>query len=103
MGQSVTFLASLPDILSAVKAGGDGMRVQFDIPETEKANAIPLLALFGVVLRVTIEVVAGPEKQVASGERERTIPARTKRKSTWKAAEEQGIDDASGESAIAES
>ncbi len=54
---SITFLASLPEILSAVKAGGDGMRVQLDIPESEKANAIPLLALFGTVLRVTIEIV----------------------------------------------
>ena len=73
---SITFLASLPDIQSAIKAGGDGMRVQFDIPETEKANAIPLLALFGVVLRVTIEV----EREGFSGGSERQSPDRRKAK-----------------------
>lgn len=54
---SITFLASMPPIQSAVKVSGDGngMRIQLDVPEKEMANAVELLALRGVVLRVTIE------------------------------------------------
>ena len=73
---SITFLASLPDIQSAVKVGQDTMRVQFDIPETEKANAVPLLALFGVVLRVTVQV----EHEGFSSGSERQPPKRRKAK-----------------------
>lgn len=51
----VTFLASFPPIQSAIKIGQDGMRIQFDIPETEMASAVRLLALRDVVLRVTVQ------------------------------------------------
>lgn len=53
---SVTFLASFPPIQSAIKVGQDGMRVQFDIPESEIGNAVEILAMRDKVLRVTVEV-----------------------------------------------
>lgn len=52
-----TFLATIPPIMSGIKAGGDGMRVQFDIPESDMGEAAKLLAMRGKVLRVTVEVV----------------------------------------------
>lgn len=52
----VQFLASFPPIQSAIKIGQDGMRIQLDIPETEVENAIALIALRDVVLRVTVEI-----------------------------------------------
>ena len=56
-GQGVTFLASFPPIMSAIKVTGtgDGMRVQLDIPEPEMAEAVKLLAWREMVLRVTVE------------------------------------------------
>lgn len=53
--KAVTFLASFPPIQSAIKIGQDGMRIQFDVPETEMAQAVNLLALRDVVLRVTVQ------------------------------------------------
>lgn len=52
----VTFRASFPAIQSAIKIAGDGsgMRVQLDIPETEMANAVRLLAWRENVLVVTV-------------------------------------------------
>ena len=54
---SAKFLAAFPAIQSAIKVYGDeqGMRVQLDIPESEMAEAVKLLAWRGVVLRVTVE------------------------------------------------
>lgn len=54
----VTFLASIPGILSALKisGNGDGMRVQFDIPESEMGNAVKLLVMRDKILKITIEV-----------------------------------------------
>jgi hypothetical protein len=59
MNDSVTFYASFPAIQSAIKVDGSGggMRVQLDIPESEMAEAVKLLAWRQQVLRVTI----GPE------------------------------------------
>jgi len=54
-----TFLATFPPIQSAIKVYGDesGMRIQFDIPETEMGQAARLLAMRGERLRVTVEVI----------------------------------------------
>jgi hypothetical protein len=54
----VIFLAAFPSIQSAIKitGAGDGMRIQLDIPESEMANAIELLAWRQRVLRVTVEL-----------------------------------------------
>lgn len=55
--KQATFRASIPPIMSGIKTGGDGMRVQFDIPEVDIGEAAKLIAMRGKVLRVTIEVV----------------------------------------------
>jgi hypothetical protein len=61
---SVTFLASFPPIQSAIKiyGSGDGMRVQFDIPESEMGNAVELLTMRQAVLRVTVEIESEPQQ-----------------------------------------
>lgn len=57
MSGKIAFLASFPPIQSAIKitGNGDGMRIQLDIPETQMANAIELLALRGQIVNVIIE------------------------------------------------
>ena len=57
MTDKITFLASFPPIQSAIKiaGNGDGMRIQLDIPESEMAQAVQLLALRECVLKVTVE------------------------------------------------
>ena len=55
-GDSATFRATLPPILSAIRMAGDGgMRVMFDIPESDMPEALKLLMWKGRVLVVTIE------------------------------------------------
>lgn len=58
MDEPIVFLASFPPIQSAIKITGDnnGMRIQLDIPESEMANAVKLVALTQKTLRITIEV-----------------------------------------------
>ncbi len=53
---SATFRASIPPIMSGIKTGGDGMRVQFDIPETDMPEAVKLLMMRGKVLILTVNV-----------------------------------------------
>lgn len=66
MGDEARFLASFPSIQTALKIHGDGngMRIQFDVPESEMAEAIKLLAWRQCVLVVTIE----PEETKTVGE-----------------------------------
>ncbi len=52
----VEFLASLPDIQSAIKVGAGQLRFQLDVPESELHKALPVTLLNGRVLKVTIEV-----------------------------------------------
>lgn len=54
--QRLTFLASFPPIQSAIKVGNEGMRIQFDVPETEMGNAVGLLAMREKVLKITVEI-----------------------------------------------
>ncbi len=58
MSERVVFLASFPPIQSAIKitGGGDGMRIQLDVPESEMANAVGLLGWRQRVFRVTVEL-----------------------------------------------
>ena len=51
-----SFRASFPPIQSAIKIAGtgDGMRLQLDVPESEMAEAVKLLAWRDQVLVVTI-------------------------------------------------
>ena len=53
------FRASIPPIMSGIKTGGDGMRVQFDIPESDMGEAVKLLAMRGQRLFVTVEIANG--------------------------------------------
>lgn len=54
--QKIEFAATIPNIQSAVKIGGDGARIQFEVPETELASLLNLIA-YGrnKVLKLTIE------------------------------------------------
>ena len=54
------FAASIPDIMSGIKTGSDGMRVQFDIPEADMGQAVKLIAMRGKRLKITVEVM--PER-----------------------------------------
>lgn len=51
------FAASIPPIMSGIKTGSDGMRLQLDIPESDMAEAVKLLAMRGKRLVVTVEVM----------------------------------------------
>ena len=56
----IEFIASLPDIQSAITISGEGAtRVRFDIPESEIANAVKLVLLKGQAFRVKIETIEG--------------------------------------------
>lgn len=50
------FIATIPPIMSGIKTGGDGMRVQFDVPESEMGEAAKLIGMRGKRLLVTVEV-----------------------------------------------
>ena len=60
--EPASFLASFPAIQSAIKIYGDrqGMRLQFDVPESEMGEAIKLLMWRECILKVTIEPDAKP-------------------------------------------
>jgi hypothetical protein len=53
------FVASLPPIQSACKFGQGACRVQFDIPESELAEALKLATMHDKRLRVVVEVEDG--------------------------------------------
>jgi hypothetical protein len=59
---TATFRASIPPIMSGIKTGGDGMRVQFDIPETDMGEAVKLLTMRGKLLQVTVTVKNGKKQ-----------------------------------------
>lgn len=65
MGDAASFLASFPAIQSAIKVYGDrqGMRIQFDIPESEMGEALKLLMWREQVLRVTVEPEADERRK----------------------------------------
>lgn len=54
----IKFRAAFPPIQSAIKVYGsnEGMRIQFDVPESEMAEAVKLLALRQRVLIVTVRL-----------------------------------------------
>ena len=56
------FRASIPPIMSGIKTGGDGMRVQFDIPEVDIGEGAKLIAMRGKRLTVTVEVDGNSER-----------------------------------------
>lgn len=78
-----TFNASIPPIMSGIKTGGDGMRVQFDIPETDIGEGVKLVAMRGKRLWVTVEVLINSGNSVIDN----GIQKRTIRKSERKTSE----------------
>ncbi len=51
----IEFMASLPDVATAIAISGDGStRVKFDLPESEIANAVKLVLLKGKAFKVRI-------------------------------------------------
>ena len=61
MSEAASFLAAFPAIQSAIKIYGDrqGMRIQFDVPESEMGEAVKLLMWRERVLRITVEPERG--------------------------------------------
>ena len=57
MTERATFLASLPPTQNAIAihGSGDGLRIWLDIPASEMAEAVKVIAWGQKVLRVTIE------------------------------------------------
>lgn len=61
-----SFRASIPPIQSAIRTGGDGLRIQLDVPESDMGEAIKLVAMRGKRLRVTVELL--PDKDSKWGQ-----------------------------------
>ena len=61
----LNFVASLPNIQSAinVSGGGDGMRVKIDIPESDIGEAVKMALYRGTAFVVTIKPLEEKEKQ----------------------------------------
>ena len=55
-----TFAASIPPLQSAIRTGGDGMRITIEVPETDMGQAVKLIAMRGKRLKITVEVM--PER-----------------------------------------
>jgi hypothetical protein len=54
--EPITFLASFPNIQTAIRVAGDGgARILLDIAEDELPSIARLLLMRGIVLRVTVE------------------------------------------------
>ena len=52
----ISFVASVPDIMSAINISGQGaVRLKLDIPESEIAEAVKLVLLKNTAFRVTVE------------------------------------------------
>jgi len=67
--EPIIFLAAFPPIQSAIKIGDAGMRIQLDVPESEMAQAVRVIGLRDVVLRVTIEDAARSHSKAKSTRR----------------------------------
>jgi len=51
--------AIIPQIQSALKVGGDGARIQFDVPESELPELVKLIAYSrNKLLKLTIETIS---------------------------------------------
>jgi hypothetical protein len=65
---NIEFIASLPDIQTAISISGDGStRVRFDIPESELANAVKLVMLKGKAFKVSIEPLKDDFTELING------------------------------------
>ena len=56
MSEAASFRATFPPILSAIRMAGDGgMRIMFDVPESDMGEATKLLLWRQSLLRVKVE------------------------------------------------
>lgn len=55
--ETAVMSAFIPPLQSAIRTGGDGMRVTLEMPETEMGQAVKLVAMRGKRLKVTVEVI----------------------------------------------
>ena len=60
MNKKIQFRGQISPIMSAIRMGGDVMRVSFDVPLTEREHAIGLLGLTDQPLKFSIEVDSSP-------------------------------------------
>jgi hypothetical protein len=57
VSEALTFLASFPNIQTAIRVAGDGgARILLDIPEDELPAIARLLLMRGMVLKITVEI-----------------------------------------------
>ncbi len=64
----VTFLASFPNIQTAIRVAGDGgARILLDIPESEMPAIVRLMLMRGIVLRVSVERQAEEKPKTGLG------------------------------------
>lgn len=59
MGERVEFVAAIPDLASAITVDGEadaGGRLKLDVPGTDIAPLLRLIAWRGKLLRVTVEL-----------------------------------------------
>jgi hypothetical protein len=57
VSKAITFLASFPNIQTAIRVAGDGgARILLDIPEDELPAIARLLLMRGMVLKITVEI-----------------------------------------------
>ncbi len=83
------FLASFPQIMSAIRLVPDGMRIQIEIPESELDNAAPILAWRAEVLEITVRrTVQSMEQHGRTQMAKRGVP-----KSQWAPSQEPSPDD----------
>lgn len=64
----IEFIASLPDIQSAISIGGDGARLKLDIPETDLANVLRMVILKGKAFKVTVVELQEGKSQCVDSE-----------------------------------
>ena len=78
--KAVVFLASIAALQSGIQISGDGngARLKLDIPETELGNALPLLAMRNVLLKVMIEPCDDETNFGGRGNRRAKSPNTTK-------------------------
>ena len=55
MPKRLEFVGQLAEVLHPVKVGRDGVRFIVDVPKTEMAKALPLLAMTECALTFTVE------------------------------------------------
>jgi hypothetical protein len=64
---TAVFIATIPPIMTGIKAGADGMRFQMDVAETEMGEAVKLIGMKGKQLKVTVQVVQAEGGKVYGG------------------------------------